>query len=87
MSLASRSSIEFVWTGTPATTGTMQVGLDVTMFPPQSPDSVPNNDLDHLRDDYVTISVLSGDMSVRNASDYQSALMGFILWGLQPVSD
>ncbi|WP_157117812.1 hypothetical protein [Oceanicoccus sagamiensis] len=67
ISLPSRSSIEFVWI---ATTGTMQVSLDVKMFPPQSPNPVPNNDLDNLRDDYVTISVLNGDMTIRNASDY-----------------
>lgn len=85
VNLATRSSIEFVWSGTPATTGTMQVGIDLTVFPPQDPNPVPDNDLDNLRDDYVTISVLNGDMTVKNASQYESALMTYILWGLEPV--
>lgn len=85
VNLASKSNIEFVWSGDPATTGTMSVGIDFGQItPPAIPDPVINNDTDMLRDDYVTVSVLNGDMTVKNQSSFASAITAWILYGLAP---
>lgn len=84
--LASASNFEFQWGGDP-TTGTMNIGLDFGQIsPPAVPDPVPNNDTDWFRDDYVTISTLDGDMTVRNKSKFDADLMQWILTGL-PICD
>jgi 5'-nucleotidase len=84
--LASASNFEFQWGGDP-TGGSMTVGLDFGQInPPATADPVPNNDTDWFRDDYVTISTLDGDMTVRNKSRFDSNIIQWFLTGL-PICD
>ena len=82
--LAPKSNLDFVWTGDPAT-GSMTVDIDFNRWlvePSQYP--AVNNDTEAFKADYVTITLMNGDMSSKKGSSRDKSITSWRLGLITP---
>lgn len=82
--LATKSNIEFVWVGTPATTGTMTAGLDFGFYFSPVPDPVANSDKAALKAGFVSVTPMDGDMTAKSKPGTTFSAIQWRINGLAP---
>jgi len=82
--LATKSNIEFVWSGTPATTGTMTAGVDFGFYFSPVPDPIANNDKSALKAGFVSVTPMDGDMTAKSKPGTNFGSIQWRLNGLAP---
>jgi hypothetical protein len=82
--LATKSNIEFAWSGTPATTGTMIAGVDFGFYFSPLPDPIANSDKAALKAGYVSVTPMDGDMTAKSKPGTTFSSIQWRLNGLLP---
>lgn len=82
--LATKSNIEFAWSGTPATTGTMTAGVDFGFYFSPVPDSIANNDKAALKAGFISVTPMDGDMTAKSKPGTNFSAIQWRLNGLNP---
>jgi hypothetical protein len=81
--LATKNNVEFVWSGNPAATGTMTVGIDFALFTSVTPDPIANSDRDAVRAGFISITPIDGDMTSKRSA---STVFDSIQWRLNGLT-
>jgi 5'/3'-nucleotidase SurE len=82
--LATKSNLEFAWSGTPAITGTMTAGVDFGFYFSPTPDPIANSDKAALKAGYVSVTPIDGDMTAKSKPGTTFSSMQWRLNGLLP---
>jgi 5'/3'-nucleotidase SurE len=82
--LATKSNIEFVWVGTPASTGTMTAGLDFGFYFSPVPDPIVNSDKAAFKAGFVTVTPMDGDMTAKSKPGTTFSSIQWRINGLAP---
>lgn len=82
--LATKSNIEFIWTGTPAEDGQMGVLVDFARWFSPAPDPIVNSDTAALKAGYVSVTPLDGDMTAKSKPGTTFSSIQWRINGLTP---